>query len=140
MANLASCCRRVIGEMQAVGELGTALRVFLAASPFVLILPDLLMPTSSKEAVETLTEKLVTMAAEKVVENVTNVSQLPDFADAVRDVSEVAVGRMHMLAKIHSLRHAPGITEGQLWQKLREIYDPNGEIRDGGGWDLNPFW
>ncbi|HMS09563.1 MAG TPA: hypothetical protein PKE66_08775 [Pyrinomonadaceae bacterium] len=126
--------------MQAVGELGTALQVFLAASPFILILPDLLPPGSASEAVETLAEKLAVMAGEKVVANVTNSASLPDFADAVRAVNAIALGRMHQLAQIHSLRHAQGITEGQLWKSLREIYDPNGELQKGGGWDWNPFW
>ncbi len=137
---LPSCCRKTVADMQAVGELGTALQVFLAASPFILILPDLLPPGSASEAVETLAEKLAVMAGEKVVANVTNSASLPDFADAVRAVNAIALGRMHQLAQIHSLRHAQGITEGQLWKSLREIYDPNGELQKGGGWDWNPFW
>ena len=137
---LPSCCRTTLTNMQAVGELGTALQVFIAASPFILILPDLLPPSSAKEAGETLGEKLVQMAGEKVVINVTKTAALPDFADAVKAVNAIALGRMHQLAQIHSLRHAPGITEGQLWKSLREIYDPESEMRKGGGWDWNPFW
>ena len=137
---LPSCCRTTLTNMQAIGELGAALQVFLAASPFILILPDLLPPSSAKEAAETLAEKLAVMAGEKVVKNVTNTASLPDFADAIKAVNAIAVGRMHQLAQIHSLRHAPGITEGQLWKSLREIYDPDGEMRQGGGWDWNPFW
>ncbi len=136
------CCVRAVEDMQGCAELGVALKVFLAASPFVLILPDILPPASAKEAVETLGEKMVQMAGEKVLSNVVDTSALPDFADSVRNVNEIALGRMHMIAQIHSLRHAGGNIEGQLWGRLREIYDPKGEIRSGsgGGWDLNPFW
>ena len=137
---LPACCRRTLADMQAIGELGAALSFFLAASPFVLILPDLLLPGSAKEAVETLTEKVSVMAGEKVVKNVTNTASLPDFADAVRAVNQITIMRKHQFAQMHSLRHARGVTEGQLWQSLSEIYDPDGELRKGGGWDWNPFW
>jgi hypothetical protein len=139
--NLDDCCRRALENMQGCAELGVALKVFLAASPFILILPDMLPPSSSKEAIETLGEKVVQMSGEKVLSNVVDTSALPDFADSVRNVNDIAVNRMHHFAQIHSLRHAGGNTEGKLWAKLREIYDPDGEIRTGGGgWDLNPFW
>ena len=138
---LKSCCRRALDQMQGVAELGVALKVFLAASPFILILPDLLPPGSAKEAAETLSEKLVQMSGEKVLSNVVDTSALPDFVDSVRNVNEIALNRMDHFAKIHSLRHVGTDTEGQLWAKLREIYKEDGEIRSGGGgWDLNPFW
>lgn len=140
MKTLNGCCRTTLTNMQAIGELGTALQVFLAASPFILILPDLILPGSSKEAVETLSEKLVQMTGEKILDNVTHKSSLPDFADSIKAVNAITLGRMHHLAQIHSLRHASGVTEGQLWKKLREIYDPDGELQKGGGWDWNPFW
>ncbi len=137
---LKGCCKQAVLNMQNCGELGTALQVFLAASPFVLILPDLLMPGSSTEAIETLSEKIVQMTGEKVVTNVTKTSNLPDFADAVLAVNAITLNTMHLIAHSHSLCHAPGVTEGQLWVELKEIYNPKGEIRSGGGWDLNPFW
>ncbi len=130
---LNNCCRRALEQMQGVAELGVALKVFLAASPFILILPDLLPPASSKEAIETLGEKVVQMSGEKVLSNVVDTSALPDFADSVRNVNDIALNRMHHFAQIHSLRHAGGNTEGKLWAKLREIYSKDGEIRSGGG-------
>ena len=138
--NLPACCARALDQMMGCAELGTALKVFIAASPFILILPDMLPPNSAKEAAETLTEKAVQMSGEKVLSNVVDTSKLPDFADSVRNVNEIALNRMHMFAQIHSLRHAGGNTEGKLWAKLQEIYDEDGEIRSGGGWDWNPFW
>lgn len=138
---LPQCCRRVVTEMQAIGELGMTLKLFLAASPFVLILPDLLPPGSAAEAAETLGEKLIQMAGEKVVTNVTNTAALPDFADAVRAAHAISLNRMHQLAQIHSLRHGGGATEGRLWTALQGIYSPDGKIRQGGSsWDWNPFW
>lgn len=134
------CCRNAISAMINTGSLGSSLQILLAASPFVLILPDVLPPGSAKEAATTLGEKLVQMSGEKVLENINKTSTLPDFADSVRNANEVALGMMHRTATLHALTHANGITEGQIWVKLTEIYDEKGEIRSGGGWDLNPFW
>ena len=134
------CCKTTLENMQGVAELAGALKVFLAASPFILILPDLILPGSSREAIETLGEKVITLSADKVLSNVTKSSALPDFADSVRNVHEIALNKMHQFAQIHSLRHVGG-TEGQIWRKFQNIYDENGAIRSsGGGWDLNPFW
>lgn len=138
--SLKGCCRKAITAMIKTAETGTALKVLLAASPFVLILPDVLPPGSSQEAVETLGEKLVEMSGEQVLNKIVDTSSAPDFADSVRNANAVTLGLMHRTARIHSLTHASGLTEGQIWSKLVEIYDENGEIRSGGGWDWNPFW
>ncbi len=137
---LKGCCRTVVKNMVATGGLGSALQVFLAASPFVLILPDLLLPGSASEAAETLAEKLVGMTGEKAVTNVTKTSSLPDFADSVRAVNAITLNTLHVMAHSHSLVHAAGNIDGQLWAEFKKVYSPNGEIRKGGGWDLNPFW
>ena len=66
--------------------------------------------------------------------------KLPDFADSVRNVNEIVIMRMHGLANIHSLRHPKFSVDGQIWALLTETYDPGGELRQGAGWDWNPFW
>ena len=137
---LKSCCRNALIGMIKTGEMGSALQVLLAASPFVLILPDILPPGSSKAAIETPGEKLVEMSCDEVLGNIIDTSSAPDFADSVRNASEMTLGFMHRTALIHSLTHAKGLTEGQIWEKLKEVYDEEGAIRSGGGWDLNPFW
>ncbi len=138
---LPQCCRMTVTQMQGIGELGSALKLFLAASPFVLILPDLLPPGSAAEAAETLGEKLIVMAGETVVTNVTKTGALPDFSDAVMAAHDIALNRMHQMAKIHALRHKTFATEGRLWAAFDQIYSPDGKIRQGGSsWDFNPFW
>lgn len=137
---LKGCCRIAIQQMITQAELGSALQVFLAASPFIMILPDLLLPGSASEAAETLAEKLVQMPGEKVVENVTKTASLPDFADAVRAVNAISLNYLHLKSFTHANCHARGLTEGQLFAEFKRVYDPEGEIRQGGGWDLNPFW
>lgn len=135
-----SCCASAFEDIQAVGELGEALSLFMAASPFILILPDVLPPGSAKEAAATLAEKVSVMAADKVLSNVTKGTKLPDFADSVRNLKELTIGRMHQFAMIHSLRHPKFSDEGQIWTLILETYDPNGAIRNTKGWDWNPFW
>ena len=140
---LKRCCQNKVIEMQGLAELGQALQVFIAASPFILILPDVLMPGSSREAVDTLAEKLTHMAGDKVVKKVTGSSALPDFADAVRAVNAITLNRLHDLAFIHSLRHRGNSqTEAKLWKQFEAIYNKDGAIRSGSGagWDWNPFW
>lgn len=138
---LPQCCRKKVTDMQAVGELGTALQLFLAASPFILILPDLLPPGSAREAAETLGEKLIQMAGETVVTNITKTATLPDFADSVRAAHAISLNLMHQIACAHSLTHGSFATEGRLWTALQAIYSPEGKIRKGGtAWDWNPFW
>ena len=87
---LPKCCGRALEQMIGCAELGSALKVFLAASPFVLILPDVLPPGSAKEAAETLCEKAYEMSADKVLSNVVDTSSLPDFADSVRNANDEA--------------------------------------------------
>ena len=137
---LKGCCRIAISNMINQAALGSALQVFLAASPFILILPDLIPPGSASEAAEIIAEKLVQMPGEKVVENVTKTASLPDFADAVRAVNEISLNYLHIKSFTHSNSHARGITEGRLWEEFKRIYNAKGNIRSGGGWDLNPFW
>ncbi len=135
-----SCCAKAFEDIQAVGELGEALSLFMAASPFILILPDVLPPNSAKEAAATLSEKVSVMAADKVLGNVTKGTKLPDFADSVRNLKELTVRRMHQLATIHAIRHPKFSDEGKVWTLILETYDPDGTIRNSRGWDWNPFW
>ena len=139
---LKGCCRNKIQAMIKEANMGASLQMFLAASPFILILPDLIMPGSATEAAETLGEKLATEAGTKVVETVAKTSALPDFADAVKAVNKITLNMLHTMAFAHSNSHARGITEGRLWSEFVNIYSPDGEIRNSGGgsWDWNPFW
>jgi hypothetical protein len=88
----------------------------------------------------TLGEKAVIMSGEKVLGNVTKGVKLPDFADSVRNVNEIVINRMHGFADMHSLRHPKFSVDGKIWAILRETYDPECELRQGSGWDWNPFW
>lgn len=134
------CCVRALESMQDMAAFGTALRVFLAASPFALILPQMSPPSSAKAAATKLAGQVTKMSGQKVLKTVTHVSSLPDFADSVRAADAITLNLMHRRAMLHGLQHAGGNIEGKLWAKLKEIYDEDGEIRSGGGWDLNPFW
>lgn len=129
-----SCCSEKAKEMQDVVVLGKWLTLFLAASPFVLLIPDFAPPGNAGEAAKALAEKMAVMTAEKALSNVNSGMAKPDFANAIQAVDKIVLGKLNGIAGVHMLRHQG--TERAVWDKLRLAYDPtqqNGSS-GGGGW------
>lgn len=128
-----SCCADKVKEMQDVVVLGKWLTLFLAASPFILMLPDLLLPGNSEEAAQAAAEKITGMAADKALDNVTKGMAKPDFVDAIQAVDKIVLGKLNSIAGIHMLRHQG--TDRAVWDKMRLAYDPTQQTSgSGGGW------
>lgn len=117
------CCANVVVEMQAQVEQGNWLKLFLAASPFILMLPDLIPAGSAREAAEAVAEKMATMAADKVLGNVNTGAKKPDFVDAIQAVDKIILGTLSQLASSHMVRHI-GTKDGNVWQRVGEVYSP----------------
>lgn len=118
-----SCCSDLTVRMQEQVELGNWLRLFLAASPFVLLLPDLTPGGSAREVAASIAEKMAVMTAEKALKNVESGIRKPDFADAVMAADQIILGTLSQMAASHIPRHI-GSSDSAVWQKLAQSYSP----------------
>jgi hypothetical protein len=133
------CCANVVVEMQTQVELGKWLKLFLAASPFLLIIPDLTPPGTAKEAAGAVIEKMAIMTTEKVLSNIDQGVKKPDFADAIQAVDKIILGTLSQLAASHMVRHV-GTKEGNVWTKLAQAYSPTQARAGGGNTDESGSW
>jgi hypothetical protein len=135
------CCADVVVEMQADVEAGKWLKLFLAATPFILLLPDLIPAGSAGEAAQAVAEKMATMAADQVLGNINKGMAKPDFVTAIQAVDVIILGNLSGYAASHMVRHI-GTKDGNVWSRLAEAYSPtqkrgnngNGEVNSGEGW------
>lgn len=131
------CCAEKIVEMQGDVQAGKWLKLLLAASPFILIIPDLDPSTDLGGARDAVIEKIVNLAADKALGNVNKTAALPDFADACRAADCATVNSLAQRASEHMVRHF-GSKEFHVWQRMAEAY--TNAVRDGncavpaGGW------
>jgi len=124
------CCADLTVKMQEQVELGKWLKLFIAASPFVLMLPDLTPGGSAREVANSIAEKMAVMKAEQVLKNINKGMTKPDFADAIVAVDKIILGTLSQMAAGHIPRHI-GTGDSNVWQKLAEAYSP--QTRPGGG-------
>lgn len=117
------CCADVAVRMQEQVELGNWLKLFLAASPFVLMVPDFVPGGSAREVAESIAEKLATTAGEQILKNIDKGTKKPDFVDAIQAVDTIILGTLSQIAASHIPRHV-GSSNGAVWQKLAEAYSP----------------
>ena len=117
------CCANVVVEMQNQVELGKWLKLMLAASPFVLLLPDFTPPGSAKNAASAVVEKMAIMTAEKALGNINSGVKKPDFVDAIQAVDKIILGTLSQLAAAHMVRHI-GTRDGNVWTQLAQAYSP----------------
>jgi hypothetical protein len=125
-----SCCSDLLIDMQAQVEQGNWLKLFLAASPFILLLPDMIPARSAQEAAGMVAEKVAIMTADKALANISKGIAKPDFVTAIQAVDIITLGTLSAPAFSHSLRHG-GSKVQYVWQKLAEAYSP--KPRKGGG-------
>jgi hypothetical protein len=132
------CCAEKIVEMQADVQAGKWLKLLLAASPFILVIPNLDPTTDLKGARDFIVEEVAKIAAEKALSNIRKGASLPDFADACRAAGCLTVGNLAKRASEHMLRHMSR-PEFFMWQQMSEAY--TAAVRDGncsepatGGW------
>jgi hypothetical protein len=131
------CCADKLVEMQEYAELKTVLQFLLAASPFILLLPDLAPARSAKEAAGAVAEKMAVMAAEKALGNINTGVAKPDFVTAIQAVEIIVLGQLSGMAAQHMIRHN-GTKDGNVWQKLAESYSPTAQR--GGGVTNSDSW
>lgn len=118
-----SCCSDLTVKMQEQVELGKWLKLLIAASPFVLLLPDLTPGGSAREVAASIAEKMAVMTGEKALKNIQSGIAKPDFADAINSVDQIILGTLSQMAAGHIPRHV-GTSEGVVWQKLAQSYSP----------------
>lgn len=127
-----SCCADLTVRMQEQVELGKWLKLLLAASPFVLLLPDLTPGGTAREVAGSIAEKMAVMTGEKALKNIQAGMKKPDFADAINSVDHIILGTLSQMAAGHIPRHI-GTSDGIVWQKLAESYSPTMRQQPGGG-------
>lgn len=129
------CCADVTVEMQETVEAGKFLKLFLAASPFILLLPDLVPGGSAREVAGAVAEKVAILTAEKALTNINKGMAKPDFVNAIQAVDIIVLGTLSGYAAKHMLKHH-GTKDANVWQKLAEAYSPT--VQRGGNGDSAP--
>lgn len=131
------CCAEKIVEMQKVVQVGKWLKLLIAASPFIMVAPNL-DPSMNLESGRTfIIEELSKIAVEKARGTLTKTTSLPSFADACRAADCVTVNELAGMAQVHANRHLMS-AEQHLWEKMAASY--LSAVADGnctapvGGW------
>ncbi len=97
---------------------------FVAASPFVLIIPDLDPTSGSRDLLQTGLQKSGEMAYSMASNTVYKNKTLPDFVDAVRNIGRISYGQLRDTATSHATLH---ITKDKsianFWMNMARAYD-----------------
>lgn len=117
------CCADTLIKMQEEVRAGDWLKMFLFASPFLMIIPDLIPPRSAKEAAEVVLEKMAVMTADKALSNIQKGKSKPDFVDAIRAVDVMVCNNLQRIAGQHGLFSHRGTRDGQVWINLAAAYN-----------------
>lgn len=115
------CCAEKIVEMQEYVQVSKWLKLLLAASPFILIIPNLDPTMNLSAAREFALEEICKIAAEKARGTLMQKVKLPDFADACKSADCLTVNYLSSMALQHSNRHLMQ-PEGYLWQQMAQSY------------------
>ncbi len=133
------CCSDLTVKMQEQVELGKWLKLFIAASPFVLMLPDLTPGGSAREVAHSIAEKMAVMKADQILKNIDQGIKKPDFADAIVAVDKIILGTLMQMAAAHIPRHI-GTSDSSVWQKLAEAYNPTNQPNGNGKKPAESGW
>ncbi len=115
------CCAEKIVEMQKVVQVGRWLKLLIAASPFIMVAPNL-DPSMNLEAGRVfIIEELSKIAVEKARGTLTKATSLPDFADACKASDCVTVNQLAGMAQSHANKHLMS-PEQHLWEKMAASY------------------
>ncbi len=116
------CCAEKIIEMQEEIQAGKWLKLLLAASPFILIIPSLDPTTDIDGARDFIIEEIIKISVDKAKSSLGKAVTLPDFADACQAADCFTVNALAQKASSHAIRHPPGSPEFLIWMKMAESY------------------
>lgn len=134
-----SCCVSTLETMQELKELQAWLKLFLKASPYVVLIPEIGSGVLNEGIRETVKGQIMDTLIENLVDKATGASDLPDVKQAIASVDKIVLGKLQGLAQIHYLRHNGSSSEMRFWGGFVNLYDPAKQpVSDNGSW-WNPF-
>lgn len=118
------CCVEKLKYMHGIADYFWWFQRFVAASPFILIVPELDPTSSSRELLQTGIQKsgemAYSMASGKVYKN----KALPDFVDAVKNIGRISYGQLRDAAASHATLHIPREMDiANFWHNMAIAYD-----------------
>lgn len=116
------CCSEKIVEMQEDVQAGKWLKLLLAASPFILVVPNLDPTTDIDGARDFVVEEIIKISVEKAKSTVDKTVSLPDFADACQAADCFTVNSLAQKASSHAVMHSVASTEFQIWTRMARGY------------------
>ncbi len=116
------CCSEKIVEMQGDVQAGKWLKLLLAASPFILVVPNLDPTTDINGARDFVIEEIIKVTVEKAKSTVNKTVSLPDFADACQAADCFAVNSLAQKAWKHAVSHPVSSPEFQIWTRMGGAY------------------
>ncbi len=108
--------------MQKDVQAGKWLKLLLAASPFILIIPNLDPTTDIDGARDFIIEEIIKLSVDKAKSTMGKAVTLPDFADACRAADCFTVNSLAQKASSHAIKHSVTSAEFQIWMKMAESY------------------
>jgi hypothetical protein len=115
------CCAEKIIEMQKVVQVGKWLKLLIAASPFILVAPNL-DPSMNLEAGEIfIIEELNKISVEQARGTLMKKTSMPSFGEACKAADCVTVNQLAGMAQAHANRHLMS-PEQHLWEKMAASY------------------
>lgn len=115
------CCAEKIVEMQKYIQVGKWLKLLIAASPFIMVAPNLDPTTNLDGARDFIIEEISKIAVEKARGTLTKATSLPTFADACKAADCITVNYLAGMAQAHANRHLMN-PEQFLWEKMAQSY------------------
>jgi hypothetical protein len=119
------CCVEQLNEMHEVADYFWWFQRFIAASPFILLIPDMDPTVGTKDLIATTAEKASVMTFEVANSRIHKNKTLPDFADAVRALGRISAGELAQLASSHGASHALPLRDAKIknfWMNMSAAY------------------
>lgn len=120
------CCVKQLEYMHGIADYFWWFQRFLAATPFILIIPELDPTAGSKDLLQTGLQKSGEMAYSLASNKVYKNKSLPDFVDAVKAIGRISYGQLRDAAASHGTSHAFSMKEREImnfWMNLAMAYD-----------------
>lgn len=118
------CCVENLKKMHAKADYFWWFQRFVAASPFVLIIPDFDPTSGLEDLLQTGTQKSIEIGYGLASNAVYKNQSLPDFADAVKAIGKISYNELRRDAQAHAVRHTPKELDiANFWTKMAIAYD-----------------
>ncbi len=118
------CCVENLKKMHDTADYFWWFQRFIAASPFILIIPDFDPTSGMEDLVQSGLQKGIELGYPMAMSVMYKNQSLPDFADAVRAIGKISYDRLRLYAQSHAVRHTPREMDiANFWTKMAIAYD-----------------